>query len=190
MGNGGTGKFFLRRIEAMKKIGKVQIIKEVDCYTDTSSWLGEYTDKFEEGVIVRKAKEFYEKLPEDYDFPEKGVYYRCFKPVAGDEKVGTKEYYEYGMQDYERAEGLEKGDWCFMGIHARAEVLTSDDGGNWLRNRLSSRGLWGIESDSDKEYFKEVEKEELAILKKVLITFGFTIREIEKAYKSIEEVEK
>ena len=53
---------------------------------------------------------------------------------------------KYTRQDYERMESLNAGNWCFVGIRAEAEVQLTGD----LIQRITSGGLWGIESDSDK----------------------------------------
>ena len=49
---------------------------------------------------------------------------------------------------------------------------------------ISSGGLWGVESDSDKAYFAEVAGEELAELKSQLQALGFSKRAISQAFKS------
>jgi hypothetical protein len=174
-----------------KKIDKVVIRIMPDENPDTSR-IGEYTDNFRNGVIVRRAGEFFEKLPEDYEFPGKGREFRCFKPCAGGEEVGTKEYYEYGMQDYKRMEALNRGDWSFVSIAAEATILTPVNctPAAHLINRIHSGGLWGIESDSDKEYLEEVKRDELAGLRQALSILGFSKRQIDKAFKNVEEDEK
>ncbi len=69
----------------------------------------------------------------------------------------------------------------------RAEIQTSEnEGKNGLINRISSGGLWGIESDSDESYFKEVAQEELAQLEKLLLELGFTAEEIKSAFEKAE----
>jgi hypothetical protein len=63
-----------------------------------------------------------------------------------------------------------RGDFGYIGIHAKAEVQFSDGGAIQV---LTSGGLWGIESDSSSEYLKEIEAEELADLRGTLIEAGF-----------------
>jgi hypothetical protein len=188
----------------MKKIDSVKIIHIVDDNPDTS-FIGEYTNDLEPGVIVRQYSEFYEKIPTEMERDTDGTFYRkkapevdrwynrgecpTFRPYAGGEKVGTKNYYVYGMQDYNRMEALNNGDFCFLGISAEAKVLTSTDGENWLINTLSSGGLWGIESDGEKSYIKDVEEEELEHLKDVLKEYGFSEEEITEAFKNIKEAD-
>ena len=78
-------------------------------------------------------------------------------------------------QNYERMMQFETGLVCQYEIKAEAEILTSSDKGQtWLINAVSSGGVWGIESDSDKEYFKEIADGELEELKDVLRELGFS----------------
>lgn len=60
-------------------------------------------------------------------------------------------------------------------------------GQTWLRQNLSSGGLWGIEYDLDTEssYCKSVEKEELNTLRDVLHAIGFSQRAITAAFRNV-----
>jgi hypothetical protein len=70
-------------------------------------------------------------------------------------------------------------------VRVQAEINTSPNGTDWLINRVSSGGLWGIESDSDKSYLATVAKEELSELKSTLSELGFSETEIETAFKTV-----
>ena len=169
-----------------------------DDMPDTSC-IGEYTDNLKPGVIVRAYDEFYEKLPaemeRDYDgrfigkgkpeLPARGREYRGFKPYAGGEPVGTKDYYKYGMQDYKHIEGLNRGDWCFVGIIAKAEIVT----GTGTIQIIRSGGLWGIESDSDESYINEIRNEQVNELSHELESLGFGKRAIVYALQNAEHNE-
>lgn len=95
-------------------------------------------------------------------------------------------------QDYERMEGLNDQNWYYMGIRAEAEIAIP--GGKMAWNcdstiqHITSGGLWGIESDSDKEYIASVEQEELSDLKTQLLALGFSKRAISTAFKNVQEV--
>jgi hypothetical protein len=169
-----------------KKINKITIKHIYDESPDTS-FFGKYTDEVNDWYIDREQGEYIAILQkdEDYELPSKGREYRFFNPCAGGEKEGTKDYQKYGKEDFKRMEDLNNGQWEFIGIKAFAEVHTSQDGNDWLINSVSSGGLWGIESDSDKDYLKEVEQEQIAELKIVLKEFGFSDKEINKAIKEI-----
>lgn len=104
-----------------------------------------------------------------------------------------EEVRKYVRQDYERMEDLHRGDWCFIGIRAEAEVmpntvLDTPDGKKWhgVVQRVTSGGLWGIESDSGESYFSEVEQEELSNLKDELKAYGFNTRAISKAFQNVQ----
>jgi hypothetical protein len=101
-----------------------------------------------------------------------------------------EEVRKYVRQDYERMESLNAGHWCYIGIRATAEIAVSSVGiaGGALIQTIRSGGLWGIESDSDKDHFAEVETEELAQLRVELKAIGFSTRAISTAFKNIEEV--
>lgn len=109
--------------------------------------------------------------------------YRCryFNgPIENYKGEPPEDIRKYIRQDYDRMERLQRGDWYYIGIRAEAEVqLTSD-----LVQRISSGGLWGIESDSDKSYYAEVQADELASLKTELRAMGFSTRAISQAFKS------
>lgn len=158
-----------------KEIRSIKIRRRVDQSPDTS-WIGKYTDDLKPGVIVRKHGEFYEKLGEDAEIPERGREYRCFLPYAGGEKVGTADYYSNGLQDFERMESLERGEWYFLGVDAVAQIVV-----HGVIQTIESGGLWGIESDSDEDYIESVEKEEIDALRRVLAELGFSKTDIDDA---------
>lgn len=138
---------------------------------------------------MRHWDEFYEKLSEAEleNTPSRSREYRCFRPYAGGERVGTKEYYINGMQDFKRAEDYNRGGWCFMVAHAEAQIITGTPGGG-LINVIKSGHLGGIESDGDQSYFTETKQEQLAELRDALLPLGFTDRQIRKAFEKVVEV--
>ena len=107
--------------------------------------------------------------------------YNYFRPYAAGEKEGTKDYQKYGRQDYNRMEGLERGDWCFLGIIAKAMIQTPSG----TLQTITSGSLWGIESDSG-DYLDEIGKEQLEGLRAELIAFGFTEKDISQAFEDVE----
>jgi hypothetical protein len=90
------------------------------------------------------------------------------KPTEG---LTPADVRKYTRKDYDRMESLNAGNWCFVGIRAEAEIVIGD-----TVQRMTSGGLWGIESDSDRDYFREVETEELAGLREVLRGVGLCPR--------------
>lgn len=105
-----------------------------------------------------------------HNCPESSREYNYFKPYARGEDPGTKEYQEYGKQDFKRYEALNRGEYNFIGIQAEAVVSYENSNGYRLET-LTSGGLWGIESDAT-DYHKEIVQEELDSLKKHLERFN------------------
>jgi len=111
--------------------------------------------------------------------------YRYFNGYVENYKGETEENIrKYIRQDYERMERLLHGDWCYIGIRAGAEIVI--DGGC---QTISSGGLWGVESDSDRAYLATIEDEEIGELRKQLTAVGFSKRAIALACKNIERTE-
>ena len=115
------------------------------------------------------------------------------KPLDG---LTPQDVRKYTRQDYERMERLQAGDWCYIGIRAEAEIsiptgtyLSFSRGGEQilLSQTITSGGLYGIESDSEREYLESIGKEELANLKTQLLALGFSRRAISQAFKNVEE---
>jgi len=104
-------------------------------------------------------------------------------PVENYKGESSEDIRKYVRQDYDRVESLNRGDWCFIGLRAEAEVQTSSD----VVQRITSGGLWGIESDSGREHLEETQREELAQLKAELIGLGFSRRAIATAFKNVQE---
>jgi uncharacterized protein Smg (DUF494 family) len=124
--------------------------------------------------------------------------YRYFNPSSNyvDEKdkprdnLHPAEIRKYVKQDYERMERLNRGDWWYIGIRAKAEIkLNTDDRGIGVVQTVSSGGLWGIESDSDASYIAEIEQEQISDLKRELTAIGFSKRAISKAFQNVERSE-
>ena len=81
-------------------------------------------------------------------------------------------------------EALSRGDWYFMGIVAEARITLP---GSDVIQRITSGGLWGIESDCG-DYQREVEADQLAELRGELDTLGFGGRALDVAFNDIESV--
>lgn len=101
-------------------------------------------------------------------------------PVDNYKGSSDAEMRAYIAQDYERMESLQGQDWWFVGIRAEADIVV-----NGVSQTITSGGLWGIESDSDSEYFANIEKEELTQLREELHTLGFSKRAIATACKNV-----
>lgn len=103
---------------------------------------------------------------------------------------------KYVRQDYERMERLQHGDWCYIGIRAEATITLNATWENSVVSKASwhkpiapeqtitSGGLWGVESDSDRTYLSEIETDELAELRERLRALGFSARAVSAAVKN------
>jgi hypothetical protein len=108
---------------------------------------------------------------------------RYFNGVVGNYKGETPEKIrKYVRCDYERMERLQRGDWCYIGIRAEAEILIPS-GSAGVVQEITSGGLWGIESDSDASYLADIAAEELSELREQLRAVGFNTRTIKAAFK-------
>lgn len=94
---------------------------------------------------------------------------------------------KYTIQDYARMERLNAGDWYFMGICAQAKIgIPNGAPCSFTIQRITSGGLWGIESDSETYYIESEEQNQLAELRKQLKALGFSSRAISKAFEMVE----
>lgn len=150
---------------------KAKFIRAIDVktYHDDSpdtSYLGEYSRNAgnEDKTIDRQARG-------DMGHGE----FRYFVAAMSGEDTGNPQSVE---QDYQRMEAFNAGNWHFIGVRAYAEIVI-----NGVIQTITSGGLWGIESDSDVDYIKEVAKEQLYELTEQLQALGFTKRTIIAAIK-------
>jgi hypothetical protein len=120
-----------------------------------------------------------------HECPNSRREYNYFKPYAGCEEEGSENYQKYGKQDFLRMEGLNSGSWYFMGIIAKAEIVTENDTIQVIR----SGGLWGVESNSG-DYLEQVGKDELNNLRLELESLGFGKRAIDRAFQNVETKDK
>jgi hypothetical protein len=148
-----TLKFMLK-----KKINKI-IINYIPDYDADLDWLGKFSQ--EPGKFAVKHDGDRNSYP--------------YFNAANVENI------KEAKQNYKRIMEFENGSVQMLGIKATAEIYTSIGGGSWLINKVSSGGLWGIESDNDESSFKEIEANQIDELKDALIILGFTQAEIKAA---------
>jgi hypothetical protein len=101
-------------------------------------------------------------------------------------KYGQQRVMQWIWEDLERLEQY-GNTWYMIGIKATVEIGLKMSKTDYLLQTIYSGGLWGIESDSEASYFREVESEQLSELKTVLKTFGFSDKAINKAYQTIKK---
>lgn len=182
----------------VKRIHKVVVKRMYDSDPDTS-WLGEYsnrpTSKYSidrEHALDCEVQTYNQSTDEctcsggDRQRNEYRYFNPSFNYVDKNDKlqdgITHDEIIKYVRQDYERMESLHANNWCFLGISAEADVTLTGD----VMQDVTSGGLWGIESDSETSYLKEVEQEQLAELRTQLHEMGFSNRAISAAFKTIE----
>jgi hypothetical protein len=78
---------------------------------------------------------------------------------------------EQAEQNYRRALDFGNG-WYCVGIQAVASVTIPMGHDSAALQAITSPGLWGIESDSGKDYMREVAREELEQLRDMLLALG------------------
>ena len=104
---------------------------------------------------------------------------------------------KYCRQDYTRMEELNKGYWYYMGVYTTAQVslkyqvnkgcVAGHEVYTELLQTIRSGGLWGTESDSDRDHIESIGKEELSDLRSQLKILGFSTRAISTAFKNVKE---
>lgn len=88
--------------------------------------------------------------------------------VIGDDSPDDSYLQQVGFED--RRAAYERGEFGFIGIRAYAWV---EVGGS--RQRLVSPGVWGVESDYDQAYMKELFEEECYALEGILEELGILV---------------
>jgi hypothetical protein len=99
-----------------------------------------------------------------------GVYVRFERVSESDAHMGDPQREIEGITR-KRMNSFMRGDWWFIGVRAKA-IIEIVQSGTAVTYELVSPGLWGVESDSDKEYLKSVFEDECEILKDGLEMIG------------------
>ena len=144
------------------RLGKVSVERILDEDPDLS-YLGEYTDH----PVQTTHSYIIDRETYSGSFVERGQYHFFVAENVENEKEA--------IQNYDRMESYNNQQWCCIGIKAKAEILIPDGSGDYVRQTITSGGLWGIESDSDKSYLEQVENEELDNLRLELKVLGVTM---------------
>ena len=92
--------------------------------------------------------------------------------VIPDEYPDTSYLEQKDMGFEERLEEYKRGKFDFVGVRASLHLESASG----IELNASSPGLWGIESDSGKAYFKEVFTDEKAQLIDDLKAAGFVVK--------------
>lgn len=73
--------------------------------------------------------------------------------------------------------------WNMLGVYVSADVQTSDRG---VIQTIRSGGVYGVESDSGKDYLDELETEEILDLTSELLAIGFSEDAVNVATQNVE----
>lgn len=83
---------------------------------------------------------------------------------------------EAAVANRRRKLALERGDFHFVGVRAVVETTYETEQGGWIRGpKITTPGLWNIESDSSLEYLVEVAAEEADQLDEMLEAHGVSV---------------
>ncbi len=153
----------MTKSKTAKSIISIKFHEDVDTYPDLS-FLGEYeTEPGPDDRTIDRA----ERGDQGRHEPQ------YFVAAMSGAETGNPKSVE---QDYERMQDYNRGEWhmCFCNVIAKIEV-------NGVLQTICSGGLGGVESDSDKSYFGEIMKDELAQIVSILKDLGFTDDQIADA---------
>lgn len=200
----GRSKAARNRKTPCKRILSVTVRRMVDTSPDTS-WLGEYSNKATSQYSISRAHD--EDCPRFWandDIPDDVRECDCgnigsrqlpyFNPPDDNYKgESDADIRKYCLQDYQRMESLNNGNWCFIGIRADAEIgipnqyVNCDGKSDSLTiQRITSGELWGIESDSERTYIEEEERNQLDDLRVQLAALGFSGQAITRAFADVQ----
>ena len=149
----------------------IEIVHDVDHHTDRLP--GVYSETADSPFAIDRKERGDMRRHDEY---------RYFNPDLGVVGVSTTDPADEircRVDDaYKRAEAYNRGQWHYVGVRAVATVTFTD-----VLQRISSGGLYGIESDAD-QYLAEVADGQLAELLDELRAAGFDDREIDTAMAS------
>lgn len=149
----------------MKKITEIRIIHQLDEIPETS-----YLDS-------------------KYDGDTQTIVSSCQYTNDTIKQYGFERVKEWIDEDHKRLLNYGNTWWC-IGIQAVAKIHILDNpmAGHHIVIPVTTPGLWGIESDSDKSYLDDVGNSELITLKEILMELGFTEDEFDKAVKESDPI--
>ena len=112
---------------------------------------------------MNKVTISYARMTTPDEYPDLSYLEQDYSDVA-DEAERAK----YREQDRLRLEAYNRGDWACIGIRAQATIAIKRNGYTTTYT-LKSPGLWGIESDADESYLREVFENECEALRQDIL---------------------
>lgn len=174
-----------------KRIVSVTIRRVAESYADTS-YLGEFSDHAKTEFSIDHHKRVANPHNAFQWFNPGSVedYNENAEWIKGGTPEQRRQYWHDTMTrnaelDYKRMISLENGHWTHIGISAEAEIAVPSGPEMAIIQTIHSGGLWGIESDSGREYLESIEQEQIADLKQQLKALGFGTRAISTAFKAV-----
>ena len=141
----------------------VSIVAEKVAYHDPDlSWIGKYSSKPD------KRHNTVKRYPNGSRSKEREFQYfiSCNATTQQEAHKDHRRMNDYGNE------------WCMVGVRVVATFRTVRECGYSHEHRISSAGLWGIESDSNTSFFTQVANEEYSTLVSDLRAIGFSDAEI------------
>ena len=89
--------------------------------------------------------------------------------------ITREELIQARAEDAARLEAFNRDEWTMVGVYATAEITVAG-----VVQTIRTGGLWGIESDSDPDYFATVGREELDQLAAMLEELGATPEQLQE----------
>lgn len=172
-----------------RRIISVTVKREVDTDADLS-FIGEYCnvggdfciDRQERGDMDRGQYRYFNPgSVEPFDVKASWIPAKITDPKKR-EAYWFKAMKKNAEADYKMMEAYNRSEWYMTGTWAEATIVLSGT----TTQKIESGGLWGTESNSEKDYFKEIEDEQLEELSDQLLACGFTEKEIAAAFKNLE----
>jgi hypothetical protein len=157
-------------------IGKTTLSTDYDNVTDDDVY-GSYGNEYLPGCIIRSDNTFFEDHIDDDDYEPNTILreYSFFYPPDNGEKPGTPDYRKYALQDYKRS-SCQGETWGYLVVKCETQI-TTDTG----MSDMVSDILCGVESDGDKDYFRDIVNDLKSDVKHQLSKFGFTDDEINQS---------
>lgn len=114
--------------------------------------------------LITKYEIVYEYDEDDHEIPVGLKIIESMQYSQDDADKDWMEVYRWIKEDEHRMDCYGR-DWYMMGIRAIATLhFPERDTESKIIQRISSPGLFGIESDSDDTYFEQVEEDQIVIL--------------------------
>ena len=164
-----------------KTINKISFIHQ----TETEPDLSYIEDPKVQGLDKRSFIFYCLECKRSGLYPDNKTCFYCQSKNIEKRREILKELEHYKQLNKDRLESYGNS-WVHIGIYATAEINAAG-----TIQEIRSAGLWGIESDSDQEYLKQTELEQLEELKDQLKEFGFSKADLNKIKEnSIEVIDK